>query len=144
MTAVHDDRAHATETTRPTGDTPTETDMSGTSTNQPGRVLLPTAKGAECVAALRVILRGHRLLAVAAGLVLVAGTAIGLLTAPLLGHIVDLVIDSEGPGALTVPLVLLVVVALARGAAAVVGGVLVARLGETVLATVRERFIERA
>ncbi|MFE9044648.1 ABC transporter ATP-binding protein [Streptomyces sp. NPDC007818] len=144
MTAVHDDRAHATETTRPTGDTPTETDMSATSTNQPGRVLLPTAKGAECVAALRVILRGHRLLAVTAGLVLVAGTAIGLLTAPLLGHIVDLVIDNEGPSALTVPLVLLVVVALARGAAAAIGGVLVARLGETVLATVRERFIERA
>ncbi|MFF9144964.1 ABC transporter ATP-binding protein [Streptomyces sp. NPDC014861] len=118
--------------------------MSGTSTDHPGRALLPTAGGAECLAALRVILRGHRFLAVTAALVLVAGTGIGLLTAPLLGHIVDLVVEREGPRALTVPLALLVVVALARGAAAVVGGVLVARLGETVLATVRERFIERA
>ncbi|MFF8408713.1 ABC transporter ATP-binding protein [Streptomyces omiyaensis] len=144
MTALHDDRADVTETTPPTGDTQTETDMSGTSTDHAGRALLPTAGGAESLAALRVILRGHRLLAVAAALVLVAGTGIGLLTAPLLGHIVDLVVEREGPRALTVPLVLLVVVALARGAAAVAGGVLVARLGETVLATVRERFIERA
>ncbi|MFI8372471.1 ABC transporter transmembrane domain-containing protein, partial [Streptomyces sp. NPDC085466] len=170
MSLVPEDATRATATTRTTNST--ETDMRGdadtaatdhaapaghTDLAEPtapaehadradhtGRTLLPTAGGAECVAALRVILRGHRLLAVTAGLVLVTGTAIGLLTAPLLGHIVDLVIDSEGPSALTVPLVLLVVVALARGAAAVVGGVLVARLGETVLATVRERFIERA
>ncbi|MGW6555745.1 ABC transporter ATP-binding protein, partial [Streptomyces sp. NPDC055051] len=96
MTAVHEDRASGPETTRPTGDTRTETDMSGTSTDHPGRTLLPTAGGAECLAALRVILRGHRFLAVTAALVLVAGTGIGLLTAPLLGHIVDLVVEREG------------------------------------------------
>ncbi|MFI8425787.1 hypothetical protein ACIG2K_36140, partial [Streptomyces sp. NPDC085479] len=140
MSLVPEDAPRATATTRTTNST--ETDMRGNAdaaatdhadptehtdpaeptapaehadrADHTGRTLLPTAGGAECVAALRVILRGHRLLAVAAALVLVAGTAIGLLTAPLLGHIVDLVIDSEGPSALTVPLVLLVVVALAR------------------------------
>ncbi|MEU2074164.1 ABC transporter ATP-binding protein [Streptomyces sp. NPDC013489] len=115
--------------------------MSGTS---PDRVLLPTATGAESVAALRTMLHGHRLLAAVAIGVLVAGTAVGLLTAPLLGHIVDLVVDKKGAAALTLPLVLLVVVAVARGAAAAVGSTLVARLGETVLAALREQFIERA
>ncbi|WP_406065070.1 ABC transporter ATP-binding protein/permease [Streptomyces sp. NBC_01077] len=115
--------------------------MSGTS---PDRVLLPTATGADSVAALRTMLHGHRLLAVAAVAVLVAGTAVGLLTAPLLGHIVDLVVEKKGAAALTVPLVLLVAVAVARGAAAAVGSTLVARLGETVLAALREQFIERA
>ncbi|MFB8404227.1 ABC transporter ATP-binding protein [Streptomyces sp. NPDC055912] len=115
--------------------------MSGTS---PDRVLLPTATGAESVAALRTMLHGHRVLAAVAIGVLVAGTAVGLLTAPLLGHIVDLVVDKKGAAALTLPLVLLVVVAVARGAAAAVGSTLVARLGETVLAALREQFIERA
>ncbi|MFE9740096.1 ABC transporter ATP-binding protein [Streptomyces sp. NPDC006477] len=115
--------------------------MSGT---REDRVLLPTATGAESLAALRGMLRGHRLLAAGAITVLVAGTAVGLLTAPLLGHIVDLVVDRKGASALTLPLVLLVVVAIARGAAAAVGGTLVARLGETVLAALREQFIERA
>lgn len=119
----------------------TEQTMSGTS---PDRVLLPTATGAESVAALRTMLHGHRLLAAVAIAVLVAGTAVGLLTAPLLGHIVDLVVDKKGAAALTLPLVLLVVVAVARGAAAAVGSTLVARLGETVLAALREQFIERA
>ncbi|MFJ8660180.1 ABC transporter ATP-binding protein [Streptomyces sp. NPDC093795] len=128
--------------TKPEGRTRgTEETMSGT---RQDRVLLPTATGAESLAALRAMLRGHRLLAVAALTVLVAGTAVGLLTAPLLGHIVDLVVDRKGAPALTLPLVLLVVVAVARGAAATVGSTLVARLGETVLATLREQFIERA
>jgi ATP-binding cassette subfamily C protein len=119
----------------------TEATMSGT---REDRVLLPTATGAESLAALRGMLRGHRLLAAGAITVLVAGTAVGLLTAPLLGHIVDLVVDRKGASALTLPLVLLVVVAIARGAAAAVGSTLVARLGETVLAALREQFIERA
>ncbi|WP_405862037.1 ABC transporter ATP-binding protein/permease [Streptomyces sp. NBC_00090] len=115
--------------------------MSGTSQD---RALLPTATGAQSMAALRTMLHGHRLLAVAAMTVLVAGTAIGLLTAPLLGHIVDLVVEQRGSQALTVPLVLLIAVAVARGAATAVGSTLVARLGETVLAALREQFIERA
>ncbi|KOG07476.1 multidrug ABC transporter permease [Streptomyces viridochromogenes] len=108
------------------------------------RSLLPTATRAESLAALRTMLRGHRLLATAALAVLVAGTGIGLLTAPLLGHIVDLVVERRGAAALTAPLVLLIAVAVVRGAAAALGGTLVARLGETVLAALREQFVERA
>ncbi|WP_435866032.1 ABC transporter ATP-binding protein [Streptomyces wedmorensis] len=108
------------------------------------RSLLPTATRAESLAALRTMLRGHRLLATAALAVLVAGTGIGLLTAPLLGHIVDLVVERRGAAALTAPLVLLIAVAVVRGAAAALGGTLVARLGETVLAVLREQFVERA
>ncbi|WP_323748891.1 ABC transporter ATP-binding protein [Streptomyces sp. PR69] len=115
--------------------------MSGTS---PQRAVLPTATGAESLAALRTMLRGHGRLTAAAIAVLVAGTGIGLLTAPLLGHIVDLVAQQRGAGSLTVPLVLLVAVALARGVATAIGSSLVARLGETVLTSLREQFIERA
>ncbi|MFE4633140.1 ABC transporter ATP-binding protein [Streptomyces sp. NPDC056773] len=109
-----------------------------------GRALLPTATGAQTFAAVRVLLRGHRMLSVLALTVLVTGTGIGLLTAPLLGRIVDLVIAREGAGALTVPMVLLLAVAVGRGAATAIGHSLVARLGETVLADLRERFIGRA
>ncbi|MBV7697299.1 ABC transporter ATP-binding protein [Streptomyces sp. TRM70350] len=108
------------------------------------RALLPTATGAETLAALRTLLHGHRLLAVTAMGVLVVGTGIGLLTAPLLGHVVDLVVDQEGTQALLLPTILLITVALGRGAATAVGSALVARLGETVLAALRERFVERA
>ncbi|MEU6486118.1 ABC transporter ATP-binding protein [Streptomyces sp. NPDC046887] len=116
--------------------------MSGS--GAPTRALLPTATGARTVAALGALLRGHRLRAVGALAVLVLGTGIGLLTAPLLGWIVDLVVARRGSDALVVPMVLLVVVAAARGAATAIGNSLVARLGETVLADLRERFIARA
>ncbi|MFE7135619.1 ABC transporter ATP-binding protein [Streptomyces sp. NPDC057638] len=108
------------------------------------RLLLPTATGSESLAALRGLLGGHGLLAATALGVLVVGTGIGLLTAPLLGHVVDLVVDDKGTSALTLPLVLLVVVAVVRGVAGGIGSSLVARVGETILATLRERFIERA
>nr|WP_103541192.1 ABC transporter ATP-binding protein [Streptomyces sp. SM1] len=108
------------------------------------RALLPTATGAETLAALRALLRGHRPLTVTAVGVLIAGTAIGLLTAPLLGHVVDLVVERRGTDALIMPMVLLVAVAVARGGATAIGSALVARLGETVLAALRERFVERA
>ncbi|TXS22979.1 ABC transporter ATP-binding protein [Streptomyces sp. ms191] len=141
MTSTEEHRAVATAQTDPS---PPEKTGSAAATAGNDRPLLPTATGAESLAALRVILRGHRLLAAAAVGVLVTGTAIGLLTAPLLGHVVDVVVEQRGTRALTVPLALLVAVALARGAAAALGGSLVARLGETVLAAVREQFVERA
>ncbi|MGW4206064.1 ABC transporter ATP-binding protein, partial [Streptomyces sp. NPDC004726] len=116
--------------------------MSGDGTGD--RELLPIATGAETLAVVRASLRGHRLLTVSAVLVLVTGTGIGLLTAPLLGHVVDLVVDRRGTGSLALPMGLLVAVAIARGVGTAVGGSLVARLGETVLASLREAFIERA
>lgn len=138
MTSTYEDRAQDTDTRAE------EEGEAAMSTPGADRALLPTASGAESLAALRTMLRGHRRLTAAAVTVLVAGTGVGLLTAPLLGHIVDLVVERRGSRALTVPLVLLIVVALVRGAAAAVGSTLVARLGETVLAAVREQFIERA
>ncbi|WP_374936186.1 ABC transporter ATP-binding protein, partial [Streptomyces sp. SM1] len=126
----------------PADDTPPEETMSRTGPTD--RALLPTATGAETLAALRALLRGHRPLTVTAVGVLIAGTAIGLLTAPLLGHVVDLVVERRGTDALIMPMVLLVAVAVARGGATAIGSALVARLGETVLAALRERFVERA
>jgi ATP-binding cassette subfamily C protein len=103
---------------------------------------LPTATAAQTRGMLRELVRPHRGLAVAAFGVLVLGTAVGLTAAPLLGRIVD---EVAGDGAaVTVPVVLLVVVALAQGALLALGLTLIARLGETVLAALRERFIARA
>ncbi|WP_407554456.1 ABC transporter ATP-binding protein [Streptomyces sp. Pv4-95] len=116
--------------------------MSGPSTSE--RELLPTATGAQTLSVVGELLRRHRLLAVAAVTVLVVGTGVGMLTAPLLGRIVDLVVDKRGTDSLTVPMVLLLAVAVARGIATAIGKSLVARLGETVLARLRERFIARA
>ncbi|MFF5986091.1 ABC transporter ATP-binding protein [Prauserella flavalba] len=106
------------------------------------RELLPTATGRRTASAVGELLRPRRLLAFSAFGVLTAATGVGLLTAPLLGHIVDLV--AEGSTDFTLPVVLLVVVALARGAGNAWGLALVSRLGESMLASLRERFIERA
>ncbi|MFC4001758.1 ABC transporter ATP-binding protein [Prauserella oleivorans] len=106
------------------------------------RALLPTATGKRTAAAVRELLASRKVLACAAFGVLTAATAVGLLTAPLLGHIVDLV--AGGETGFTVPVLLLGVVALVRGAANAWGLALVSRLGEGMLASLRERFIERA
>ncbi|MFG2892303.1 ABC transporter ATP-binding protein [Streptomyces sp. NPDC048248] len=116
--------------------------MSGPSTSE--RELLPTATGARTLSVVGGLLRRHRPLAFAAVTVLVVGTGVGMLTAPLLGRIVDLVVDKRGPDSLTVPMLLLLAVAVVRGIATAIGKSLVARLGETVLARLRERFIARA
>ncbi|GEL23341.1 multidrug ABC transporter permease [Pseudonocardia sulfidoxydans NBRC 16205] len=109
-----------------------------------GRSLLPVASGAEIRTALAGLVRPFRLRAVAALAALVAGAAVSLVTAPLLGRIVDLVADGRGPDAVTTPVLLLVVVAIAQGLLAVLGVALVARVGENMLADLRERFVERA
>ncbi|MFI9587538.1 ABC transporter ATP-binding protein [Streptomyces sp. NPDC052236] len=118
-------------------------------TGQPGpsagaRELLPTATPARTRAAVGELLRPHRALAWAGFGVLVVATAVGLLTQPLLGRIVDLVTERSPAGALTLPVVLLVAVAVAQGVTTALGMSLVSRLGETVLAELRERFVERA
>lgn len=115
-----------------------------TASGSAARELLPTATPARTRAAVRELLRPHRALAVGGAVVMVAATTVGLLTQPLLGHIVDLVTDRRPAGALTLPVVLLVLVAVAQGVATASGMSLVSRLGETVLAELRERFVERA
>ncbi|MFD0310872.1 ABC transporter ATP-binding protein [Streptomyces sp. NPDC127119] len=116
--------------------------LGGTATA--ARQLLPTATQARTRAAVRELVRPHRRLALGAFAMMVVATAVGLLVQPLLGRIVDLVADHRPPGSITLPVVLLVLVALAQGGTTVVGLALVSRLGETVLAQLRERFVEKA
>jgi len=108
------------------------------------RELLPTATPARTRAAVRELLRPRRALAWTAFAMMAAATAVGLLTPPLLGHIVDLVTDRRDAGALTLPVVLLVAVAAGQGVLTAIGRTMVSRLGETLLAELRERFVERA
>ncbi|MFD0038212.1 ABC transporter ATP-binding protein [Streptomyces anulatus] len=109
-----------------------------------GAELLPVATPARARAALRALIRPDRGLALTGIGVLVAATAVGLLVQPLLGRIVDIVADGRPAGDLTLPVVLLVAVAAVQGVTTTIGLTRVARLGETVLARLREQFVERA
>ncbi|MFJ4783893.1 ABC transporter ATP-binding protein [Streptomyces sp. NPDC088794] len=122
----------------------TVTETGGGPSPATGRALLPTATPARTRAAVRELVRPHRALAVAAFGLMVLATAVGLLTQPLLGRIVDLVTQHRAPGTLTFPVVALAVVAVVQGVTTALGMTLVSRLGETVLARLRERFVERA
>ncbi len=110
----------------------------------PERELLPIATGARTWAVVRELLRPQRWLAIGAFTVLVSATAVGLLTAPLLGYIVDLVVQRRSADSITAPVVALALASVVTGALTAVGISLVARLGEGVLAQLRERFVERA
>lgn len=105
---------------------------------------LPVASGRQTWAAVRRLAGPHRGLALAALLTAVAATAVYLVTAPVLGRIVDQVIENRPTSDLTGPITLLVVIALVYALLSMVSVVLVARLGEQILAELRERFIERA
>ena len=106
--------------------------------------LLPTASAADTRRAVWELMRPHRLRAAVTLAVLLAGTVAGLAVPPVLGHIVDLVADGRQPGALTLPAVALLALALAQGALTGLGTALVARVGEPVLAVLRERVVQRA
>ncbi|MFD4124349.1 ABC transporter ATP-binding protein [Streptomyces globisporus] len=109
-----------------------------------GADLLPIATPARTRAALRTLIRPDRGLALTGIGILVAATAVGLLVQPLLGRIVDIVADGRPAGDLTLPVVLLVALAVVQGLTTTLGLTRIARLGETVLARLRERFVERA
>lgn len=106
--------------------------------------LLPVASGRRTRALLSELLRPRRWTAVVALVALVAGAAVSLVAAPLLGRIVDLATARADPSRLTGPVLGLAGVAVGQGVLAFVGIVLVARVGETMLARLRERFVERA
>ncbi|WP_062433961.1 ABC transporter ATP-binding protein [Herbidospora daliensis] len=108
------------------------------------RELLPVATAARTRAVLLDLIRPHRALALGGFAVMVVATSIGLLTQPLLGSIVDLVDAGESAAAITAPVLALVAVAVTQGGAMTAGLALVSRLGETVLARLRERFVDRA
>jgi ATP-binding cassette subfamily C protein len=107
------------------------------------RVLLPVATGARVRAEVAALLRPRRAAAALALAALVGGAAVSLLTAPLLGRIVDLVTSGQPAASVHGPVLALVGVALGQGLLAVLGVVLVIRVGEDMLATLRERFITR-
>ncbi|MFD8443004.1 ABC transporter ATP-binding protein [Streptomyces globisporus] len=109
-----------------------------------GAELLPIATPARTRAALRTLIRPDRGLALTGLGILVGATVVGLLVQPLLGRIVDIVADGRPAGDLTLPVVLLVAVAVVQGLTTMLGLTRIARLGETVLARLRERFVERA
>ncbi|AWS48529.1 ABC transporter ATP-binding protein [Streptosporangium sp. 'caverna'] len=108
------------------------------------RELLPVATPARTRAVVRQLLRPHRGLLLGGFVVMVGATTVGLLTQPLLGYMVDLVTEHRPVDALTLPAVFLVLVAVAQGITTALGLSLISQLGETVLAHLRERFVERA
>ncbi|MGW5354051.1 ABC transporter ATP-binding protein [Streptomyces sp. NPDC004031] len=109
-----------------------------------GRELLPTATPARTRAVVRALVRPQRGLAAAGFGLMVLATGVGLLTQPLLGHIVDLVTEKRSADALTRPVIALAAVAAVQGLLTAGGLSLLSRLGETVLARLRESFVERA
>ncbi|MFF6783528.1 ABC transporter transmembrane domain-containing protein [Streptomyces sp. NPDC012510] len=109
-----------------------------------GPVLLAVATPARTRAAVAELLRPQRRSALGAFAVMVGSTAVGLLVPPLLGRIVDLAAGRGSVDAITGTAALLVAVAVVQGVTAGFGLSLIARLGETTLARLRERFVERA
>jgi ATP-binding cassette subfamily C protein len=118
--------------------------MSPDTTGPADRELLPIATAGRARMGLGELLRLHRGRTALALAALVAGASVSLLTAPLLGRIVDLVVSGAPPDAVTGPALALAAVALGQGLLAVLGVALVGRIGEMVLADLRERFVERA
>ncbi|CAN5653594.1 ABC transporter ATP-binding protein [soil metagenome] len=104
---------------------------------------LPTATAPQTRLALRTRLRPLRAQLIVMSLVLVAAAVAGLAIPPLLGAIVDEALDGSLGGIDTIVLMLL---GVAAAQALLTGGatVLVARVGERFLATLREDVIERA
>ncbi len=105
--------------------------------------LLPTASSTETRRALRELARPYRARIAVTLLVLVAGTGAGVVVPPVLGRIVDLVSDGKPPSAITVPALILLGLAIVQGTLTALGTALLARVGEPMLATMRERVMER-
>ncbi|MHC1560101.1 ABC transporter ATP-binding protein [Actinomycetospora sp. C-140] len=113
-------------------------------TGTAGRAILPVADARAVRAAIGRLLRGRRGVLALGLLALVGSAAAGTLVPPLLGRIVDVVVGRQGADAVTDPVLGLVGAALAQGLLAVVGMAAIARVGEQVLAALRERFVARA
>lgn len=112
-------------------------------TPAPGE-LLPTASPTETRRAVWELMRPQRWRAAATLAVLLLGTVAGLAVPPVLGYIVDLVADDRPLSALNVPAAVLLALTLAQGIFTGSGTALVARVGEPVLARLRERVVQRA
>ncbi|WP_238009487.1 ABC transporter ATP-binding protein [Dactylosporangium sp. AC04546] len=109
-----------------------------------GPVLLPIAGPRRTRAALRAMVLRHPLLAAGSAVTLLLAAALSLVTAPLLGRVVDLAAGGAGPGAITGPVLLLAASAVGQGGLAFAGLQLISRLGEVVLAAIRDEFVDHA
>lgn len=107
------------------------------------RTLLPTADGADVRRALTARLRRRPGLTATTLTVLVAATVASLAVPPLLGAVVDAVVDGEGTGAIDQIVVALLVVVVIQSMLYGWARALVARLGEHTLADLREDVVER-
>jgi ATP-binding cassette subfamily C protein len=106
--------------------------------------LLPIATPARTRRSLGALVRPHRLLLAGTVAALVAATAAVLAVPPLLGAIVDAVI-ADGPAAgIDGPALGILAALVARALLSALGTLLTARLGELVLAGLRERVVARA
>ena len=106
--------------------------------------LLPIADGRRTRRLVLVLLKPQRPRLAGALALLVAGTAAGLVTPPLLGRIVDLATGRAATGEIVLTGAALVVAALVEAALAGIGVALLAQVGESVLARLRERFVAAA
>lgn len=109
----------------------------------PERELLPVASGRRTLSAVGALLRPRAATMAMAMAALVAGTAVGLTVPPLIGRIVDLVVGGQSPGAITWIALALAGAALAEGVLSAVGVAQLAKAGESALAGLRERFMDR-
>lgn len=112
-----------------------------TAARAPERVLLPVATPREALRVLARLVRPHRGLAALALVTLFAAATAALLVPPLLGALVDAVLDRD---AVEPYVAALAAAAIVQAVLTGIGRQLTAKLGETVLAQLRERVVERA
>ena len=105
---------------------------------------LPVATAARCRQLVWSLIRPHRVPAISGVVVLVLATVVSLLSSPLLGRIVDIVADHRAASDLVAPAVGIALVALVQGLLTPIGLSQLATAGESALAGLRERFVERA
>lgn len=106
--------------------------------------LLPIASGTRTRRAVGELAAPHRGLVVATALTLLAAAVAILVVPPLLGRIVDVVIVAGATGSVDMLALGILAALLARAGFAGLGDVLVARLGEQILAGLREQVVDRA
>ncbi|ONI77945.1 multidrug ABC transporter permease [Actinosynnema sp. ALI-1.44] len=102
--------------------------------------LLPISSPRDTRRLMLKLVAKHKLMAVTAMVCLLGAAGLSLVTAPLLGSIVDLAVAGD-VSAITDRVLLVGGAALAQGILAFGGLTLVARLGERVLASLREDFV---
>ena len=108
------------------------------------RTLLPTASAAVTRRALGALLRPRRGALIVAGLLFVVRAVAGLVLPFALGAIVDQVVDGDGAGAITWPVIAIALASLLEGAAGLGGTALAARAFLPALADLREEVVDRA